>query len=492
MVEGRGNVELADRAVGAAQRRRHRVRVVQVTLGCLWILDALLQFQPRMFGPDLVKQMMLPMAQGQPAPVAWSITNLAHFVQPDAGVWNFFFGVLQLGIGVGMLFRRTVKPAIVAMAIWAFGVWWFGEGFGMLLTGTASPLTGAPGAVIWYPLIGLLVWPTEADTGEVKPGIASSAAATGPLGSGAPLFAWTGFWSLSAVLWLFPANRASGSIGSTLDTAASGQPGWYAHFETSLANALPHNGSLLPWVLAGVSLAIAVGPLLTRRIQPFLVAGVAVQGVFWVTGMGLGAMFTGMGTDPNAAPLVALLAFAMVPTLHAVPASAPGRVFLRSHPVAGVTTSAAALAVLVLSSTYPVAVAASASPPAGNSSSPASAAPRMTGMGMGRASSSSHGSHAAKGVLAMPGMDGQADPSWHYAGPPLPAQETSVLTTVYDKTEKGHAMQTPNCATVPTGAQRCSWCRRRARPCPSTRTSTWRRPRGMCRSPTRATRWSTT
>ena len=456
MVEVRGNVETGDPAAAAAHRRRHRARAVQITLGCVWILDALLQFQPRMFGPDLVKQMMLPMAQGQPAPVAWSITNLAHFVRPDAGVWNFFFGAIQLGIGVGMLFRRTVKPAIVAMAIWAFGVWWFGEGFGMLLTGAASPLTGAPGAVILYPLIGLLVWPTGTDAARVEPGLSSSAAATGPLGSGAPLFAWTGFWSLSAVLWLFPANRAGGSIPSTLKNAASGEPGWFAHFETSLANALPHNGSLLPWVLAGLSLAIAFGPLLSRRIQPFLLAGVVLQAIFWVTGMAFGAVLTGMGTDPNAAPLVALLAFAMVPTLHAVPVSAPGRVFLRRHPIAGVTTSAAALAVLVLSSTYPVAAAASASASAGTSSPGASAAPAMSAMAMGRSSSSvhaSHASHAAKGVLAMPGMDGQADPNWHYTGPQLPAQETSVLTSVYNETEKGHAMQTPKCASAPTGAQ---------------------------------------
>ena len=102
------------------------------------------------------------MAHGQPAPVSWSITQMAHFVRPDAGIWNFLFGALQLCIGVGMFFRKTVKPAIVVMAVWAFGVWWFGEGFGMLLTGAASPLTGAPGAVVLYPLIGLLVWPREA------------------------------------------------------------------------------------------------------------------------------------------------------------------------------------------------------------------------------------------------------------------------------------------------------------------------------------------
>jgi hypothetical protein len=453
MIEERRDHATVDETMTAAQRRAHRARIVQIALGCLWILDAALQFQPRMFGTDLINQMMLPTAAGQPAPVAWSITQLAHFLRPDTGVWNFFFGVIQLGIGVGMLFRRTVKPAIVAMAIWAFGVWWFGEGFGMLLTGTASPLTGAPGAVLLYPLVGLLVWPTEEATSDVAPGIASSAAATGPLGTSAPLFAWSGFWALSAVLWLFPANRASGSVGSALRTAAGGQPSWYAHFETSLANALPHQGSLLPWVLACVSLVIAAGPLLSRRAQPFLLAGAALQLAFWVSGMALGGILTGMGTDPNAAPLVALLAFAMVPTLHATPASVPGREFLRRHPVAGVTTSAMALAVLVISATYPVA-AASASATTSNASGSSHAGSAMAGMAMGAGSSTSHSSPAGKdGGLSMPGMDGQADPNWHYTGPPLPAQETSVLTSVFNETEKGHAMQTPNCDTPPTGAQ---------------------------------------
>lgn len=454
MVAERRDDVTMDESTTAAQRRAHRVRIVQVALGCLWILDAALQFQPRMFGSDLINQMMLPNAAGQPAPIAWSITQLAHFLRPDAGVWNFFFGALQLVIGVGMLFRRTVKPAIVAMAIWAFGVWWFGEGFGMLLTGGASPLTGAPGAVLLYPLVGLLVWPTETSS-DVAPGIASSAAATGPLGAAAPLFAWSGFWALSAVLWLFPANRAGGSIGSTLRDAASGEPSWYAHFESSLANALPHQGSLVPWLLAVASLVIAAGPLLSRRPRPFLAAGVVLQLAFWVSGMALGGILTGMGTDPNAAPLVVLLAFAMVPTLHAAPASVPGREFARRHPVAGVTTSAVALAVLVLSATYPVAAAsASASSSTSGSSHVSSSTPAMAGMSVGATSSVSHSSHAAKdGGLSMPGMDGQSDPDWHYTGPALPAQEVATLTTVFNETEKGHAMQTPNCDTPPTGAQ---------------------------------------
>ena len=42
---------------------------------------------------------------------------------------------------------------------WALGVWFFGEGLGMVLTGTASALTGAPGSVLLYGLLGLMAWP---------------------------------------------------------------------------------------------------------------------------------------------------------------------------------------------------------------------------------------------------------------------------------------------------------------------------------------------
>jgi len=73
---------------------------------------------------------------------------------------------------------------------------------------------------------------------------------------------------------------------------------------------------------------------------PFLAAGVVLQAIYWVTGMALGGILTGMGTDPNMAPLVALLAFAMVPTVHAAPATSPGRVLVVRHPVAGATTAA--------------------------------------------------------------------------------------------------------------------------------------------------------
>ena len=43
----------------------------------------------------------------------------------------------------------------------SFLVWWFAEPFGFLFSDTASPLAAAPGAILPYAIIGLLVRPTE-------------------------------------------------------------------------------------------------------------------------------------------------------------------------------------------------------------------------------------------------------------------------------------------------------------------------------------------
>jgi hypothetical protein len=66
-------------------------------------------------------------------------------------------------LGLGIAWRPTVKLALGASVAWALGVWWFGEGLGGVLAGTASPVNGAPGAVLLYALLAVLLWPADRD-----------------------------------------------------------------------------------------------------------------------------------------------------------------------------------------------------------------------------------------------------------------------------------------------------------------------------------------
>ena len=104
-------------------------RTLQVVLGVFWIIDAALQFQPFMFG-DGFTNFILNNANGQPFVISDLVTHIGHFLGPDIAVWNTFFALIQVGIGVSLLFRSTVKPALAVSFVWALGVWVFGEGMG--------------------------------------------------------------------------------------------------------------------------------------------------------------------------------------------------------------------------------------------------------------------------------------------------------------------------------------------------------------------------
>ena len=138
---GPGAGRLADGTTPTLAERWHiDKRTIQIVLGILWIIDAGLQFQPRMFGSDFVSMVIAPNASGQPSAIASSVTHMSNFLSRDVALWNTVFGLTQLAIGIGLLRRRTVKVALAASIAWAFGVWWFGEGFGSILTGHASAL----------------------------------------------------------------------------------------------------------------------------------------------------------------------------------------------------------------------------------------------------------------------------------------------------------------------------------------------------------------
>jgi hypothetical protein len=150
--------------VDSASRSQRRsfaqlARLGQVILGLIWLIDGILQFQPYMFGKKFITGVILPNADGQPGIVATPITWVAHLIEPHVALFNGFAATLQILIGLGLIYRRTVKPALLISFAWALGVWFTGEGLGGFFNGTASPLTGAPGAALLYVIAGLMVWP---------------------------------------------------------------------------------------------------------------------------------------------------------------------------------------------------------------------------------------------------------------------------------------------------------------------------------------------
>ncbi len=270
-------------------------RILQSALGVIWVLDGFLQLQPFMYSAGF-PSMLRAGAAGQAAWLHATIIWGANLALRDLTVFNTGFATIQVLIGLALLCRPTVRLGVVASCVWALIVWWFGEAFGMMLMTMASPLTGAPGAVILYPLVGLIAWPNQ------RPG--------GLLGVRGARIAWAALWLTMAYLWLMAPSSAPDSFKQAFDAAPSGMS-WLSTIQYWAADAVSGAGVPLALVLATASAAIGVAVYRNWRPKQFLWAAVILNLVYWVLGQGFGGIFTGQGTDPNAGPLFVLLAFAL-------------------------------------------------------------------------------------------------------------------------------------------------------------------------------------
>ena len=289
-------------------------RAFQTALGLIWLLDAGLQFQPFMYSQGFA-QLIQGNASGQPHWLASSINWAANLTGPHLSVFNTLFALTQLVIGLGLLYRRTVKSALAVSIAWALIVWWVGEGFGHLFAGmaatsnpqtfatTANPLGGAPGAAVLYAVIALLLWPND------RPG--------GLLGVRGARVTWAVLWLAMAGLWLAPVNRSAGATQNVIMMAPTGMSypagmAWLNRLQDSASDAAAGHGLAIALALAVLSVAIAVAVATNWRPTPFLGLAILLSLGYWVVGQGFGGMFyTNSATDPNAGPLFVLLALVL-------------------------------------------------------------------------------------------------------------------------------------------------------------------------------------
>lgn len=280
-------------------------RIRQI-LGVLWIIVGLLQLQPQMFTMNMVNKVLTPITAGQPGFLTsnfqWIVTVVTH----NLTAANIIIALVQIALGVLFLSGRWVRGTVIASLVWALLVWYGGEGMSMLLTGQSSALTGAPGAVLLYPLLGLLVYPRKDDSEQ---GIIPRS-----------VFRWflAGFWLLAALLQLQPYWWQSGQISG----AMSGMVGMGGANNvvvdpilTPLAKAIapleiPLNSLL---IIVFLALALALIVVKEKQLRPVLIASLLVSVLLWYVTQALGGIFTGMATDFNSGLLLIVMALACWP-----------------------------------------------------------------------------------------------------------------------------------------------------------------------------------
>lgn len=282
-------------------------RVLQLVLAAIWLLDGLLQYQSSMY-TEMFGQMIGGTAAGNPGVIAGPISWNAALVENHLVLLNTVFATVQLLLGLGMAYRPTVRVALAASIAWSLAVWWFGEGLGGVLSGGASPVSGAPGAVILYALLAVLLWPAD------RPGMTAPFVASRAVGAPVARLLWLVLWGSLAYFTLAPANRAPQALHDMIVGMTGGEPGWVTGLEERAAAVLAHQGLAASIVLAVALIVIAAGVFLPAPLaRGALILALVVAAFIWVFGEAFGQILTGGATDPNSAPLLGLLALAYWP-----------------------------------------------------------------------------------------------------------------------------------------------------------------------------------
>ena len=294
---------------------------LRVGFGLIWILDGILQAQPKM-AVGMPSQVIEPTAASSPSwvqhVVNWAGTTWSyHPIQAGAAaVW------IQVGIGVWLITAargRWSRLAGLVSVGWGLVVWVFGESFGGIFAPGLTWLFGAPGAVLLYSIAGGLIALPERAWRTPRLGRLTLAGLGLFLCGMAVLQAWPG-----RGFWQGTFHGQPGSLTSMIQSmAGTPQPHFLETWVTGFGTFDAAHGAAVN-LIAVLALAVIGAAFLSgqpRLIRPALIAFIALCLADWVLIEDFG-FFGGLGTDPNSMIPMALLAVAGYLALTRIPAAA--------------------------------------------------------------------------------------------------------------------------------------------------------------------------
>lgn len=315
-------------------------QALRIGFALLWILDGILQAQPKM-AAGLPSQVIEPIAATSPPWVQhlvnWAGTSWSyHPIEAGASaVW------IQVGIGIWMLVAVRggwSRLAGLVSAGWGLVVWVFGESFGGIFAPGLTWLFGAPGAAAWYAVAGVLIALPERAWFSRRLGQLATAGLGLFLVGMAVLQAWPG-----RGFWQGTVGGQPGSLTSMVQSMSGApQPRFLASWVSAFGDFTAAHGFAVNLFVV-VALAAIGGAFLSLRPRVVRLALIPLAVICladWVLIEDLGFL-GGLGTDPNSMVPFLLLAvggyLALARRPAAVAAAAPARP--RLAPAAAVSTA---------------------------------------------------------------------------------------------------------------------------------------------------------
>lgn len=276
---------------------RNRLRIA---LGSLWLLDGLLQLQPRMFTKQFADNVIRSAATGQPTPLHSLIVFGSRTILHAPVLFGLLIALVQILIGILILRRKTAKQGLALSIAWGLSVWLAGEGLGGVLVAGNSLMAGAPGAALLYVVLSFAAWPKAKET------------MNGPAPSWLE-YAWASIWIGCTILLLTHPDNMGSNPADVASMNAAGAPSWLAYVDNFFASILAGMGSYASALMTLMQAAIGVGVFYagkTRRVA--ITSGIVLSLFYWVVGQSIGEMYSGLATDPGTAPLIILMGLALL------------------------------------------------------------------------------------------------------------------------------------------------------------------------------------
>jgi cytochrome oxidase Cu insertion factor (SCO1/SenC/PrrC family)/uncharacterized membrane protein (Fun14 family) len=299
-------------------------RLLRISFGLIWIFDGILQGQASM-PLGMAPQVIQPSAAASPS---W----VQHVVNAGATIWSYHPVAapaaavwIQIGIGVWLLAAPLgywSRLAGVASVGWGLIVWIFGESFGGIFAPGLSWLFGAPGAVLFYCLAGILIALPDHAWASRRLGRAVLAVMGAFFVGMAVLQAWPGrgFWQGQAK----PGSAAGTVTAMVQQMALTPQPRLLSSGVTAFAGFDSAHGWAVNLFVV-IALATIGAAFLTgepRLVRIGVIAGAVICLAAWVVVQDFGFL-GGVGTDPNSMIPMVLVFTAGYLALTRVPAFAP-------------------------------------------------------------------------------------------------------------------------------------------------------------------------
>lgn len=269
-------------------------------LGLFWVIDAILQLQPKMFTADFISNVIAPNMQNQFSFLISLVGLGIKYFSLNFAVSNSIAVTIQFLIGFLLLFSSNqeyrYKFALLLSVFWGLFIWLFGEGLGNLFTGAASFYTGAPGSVLIYVIIAFIL---------LVPEFFRSLNLSRFCGV---IFIFLAGFQFQPMYWNQAGLADLFKISSSDSVRLIAVP---AKFALNLISANPLVGNI---ILILPLLAIGLW-LFFRPSRGAAWLALAFLFVVWWLCQDFGSLFTfwtGTSTDPNSAPIFAVL---LVPSL---------------------------------------------------------------------------------------------------------------------------------------------------------------------------------